>query len=272
MSFAESFGVFAGIPNADYHAASGLSSSFLKRLDISPAYANLPVEFSAIAQKSIDVGTCVHAAVLEGKTTADLGFVIKPEGLSLTTKEGKAWREANPGSLLDADQLEAILKASAAIMEEPDGKFIAEKREGSELSVRVKDDAGRVLKARFDHCEYGMGVIRDIKTAARDVDPDSVAKECDERGYALQAAMYLKVAKLAGLKAEVFRFIFVSTKAPYETAVYDFGPDHPSWGPVNDRLEHLLDLAAQCEERKQYPKRRFHGPLPIPAWSRFSAK
>lgn len=275
-----SFGIFPEVPNRDYHAAPGVSSSHLKRLAVSPAYAKLPVEFSAIAQRSIDIGTLAHGFALDNLTPEQMGFALKPDGMSFASKDGKAWREANPGPLVDSDQIATARAVEAAIFADPDAREVASRRGKSELSLRAAcQDTGLTLKARFDYFEDatvakdGVARIWDIKTTGKGVSPDAFAKVAEDSGYLLQAAHYLHVAKLLGIEVGAFRFVAASTEAPHEVACYDFGPEHPAWEKVNEHLFGLYELHAACAERGDWPKTPWGvRDIGLPSWSRYGAR
>lgn len=272
-------GAFEGVSNADYHASAGISSTHLKRLAESPAHAKLPTKFSPAAQWTIDLGTLAHGRVLEGKWADQLGFAIKPEGFDARTKAGKEWLAANDGRpCVDEEQVKSTQEIEAAILADKDasGILAANANFGrtvgafSELSLRAEYD-GATLRARFDM--FRDGVIWDLKTTSKGVNPDAFGRECEERGYLLQAAHYLHVAKLAGVDAHTFRFVAAETSAPYEVACYDFGPDHHAWEAVNEELFGLYAIHAKCERTGIWPKRKWGaGPVELPAWSKFRAK
>lgn len=309
------WGAFSDVPNSVYHATDGVSASYLKRLAVSPAHAKLPVEFSAVAQRGIDIGTLVHGFVLEGAKPEDMGFeqmpekfdlsgyAQKPEGMSFAKTDGKAWKAeqeaagriivtrdplavaqdawlndvlARKGKVLDHGMLTTARAVESAIFAEPEARRITSRRGRSELSLRAHDaDFGLILKARFDYADPADedGMIWDIKTTARGVDPEAFGFECEDRGYLLQAAHYLHVAELLGIKFAGFRFVAASTVAPYEVGVYDFGPTHPAWGAVNEHLLELYALHKTCAEVGDWPKRAW-GPLDIavPYRSRYGAR
>jgi len=260
-------GIFAGVPNSEYHAAPGVSSSHLKRLAISPAHAKLPLEVSDASRKAMDLGTLAHGLVLEKKDASALGYVVRPEGISLTTKAGREWREANPGPMVDAEQV----ATAKAIAEAVCGSWIPnEITEAThfELSLRAVDPAtGLTLKARFDALLGGC--VFDLKTC-RDSSPDAFGRDCEDREYLVQAAHYMHVARLAGIEADEFRFVAVSTLPPYEVGTYEFGDAHPAFGPARDAHARLLDLHRRCTEANAWPKRD-HGmqPLTLPKWSKY---
>lgn len=258
-------GVFAGVPNKAYHAAKGVSSSYLKRLAVSPANSQLPVEFSATAQRSIDVGTMAHGFLLEGLTIEQMGFTVIP-GIKTTTKP----------NCVTEDMVDTARAVEAAVFADIDARRIASRRGRSELSLRAYDaDTGLTLKARFDYCEEDDGalLIFDLKTTSKGASPESFGKECDEREYLLQSAHYLHVAKLLGVETASFRFVAACTDELYEVGCHDFGPGHPAWEPVNERLHELYTLHAQCAMSGCWPKNRWGvGPVEVPNWSRYAPK
>lgn len=266
-----------GMPAAEYHAAPGLSATVLKKLNISPAHVMIPrEEVSAASQRAMDIGTIAHAQVLEGNINLPaMGFVMRPDGMSFVTKEGKAWKlEQEAANLrpIAAEDVALALTVAAAVIDDEDG-FASVNGAGNipELSL-FSDYHGQAVKARLDMYDPRAFRIVDLKTC-QSAEPDAFARDCEARGYLLQAAHYLNVARLCGLAADSFRFIAASTNAPYEVAVYDFDDHHPAWEAVNARLHELYDLHAKCVRLNKWPKRRWPASeIGVPAFSKFNPK
>lgn len=262
----------------DYHATTGLSSSVIKALHTSPAHVQIPrEEISDASQRAMDIGTIAHAIVLEGSNDlAALGMVAKPDGMKLNTKAGIAWKEEQDALGLRPIDAKAVATATAtasAVLSDD----IARNELGEPQNRKAELSLfcvcyGQPMKARLDMLNLETMNIIDLKTC-QDASPDAFARDCDNRGYLLQAAHYIRIAKMCGLNVSGFRFIAASTNAPHEVAVYDFNESHPSWVIVNDRLDYLYDLHLRCMTSNQWPKRSWlMEPIRVPHYSKFAVK
>lgn len=88
-------GIHFDLPMQDYLDDPALGSSDIVNLSISPlqywsnSHMN-PNRAPDEATEATDLGTIIHEALLEpGKRT----FIVKPDGMSFATKDGKAWRD-----------------------------------------------------------------------------------------------------------------------------------------------------------------------------------
>lgn len=205
-----------------YQSASGVSRSMLEWL----APPRTPAHFKA---KYIDklipdeetpallMGTLTHRCLLEPDTVTD-AFYVKPDGMNYSTKAGKEWRDSHEGRpIITAEQASAINGMRDSVWRHPKASAILKASE-CERSAFV-DDNGLLLKARFDALPRSGNVIADLKTC-EDADLDSVEKAMFNYGLFRQAAFYLRVAELLGLKRDYFVFVFVEKSPPYCVACY----------------------------------------------------
>ena len=76
----------------DYRREAGANQSSLKKILDSPAHYQAALRFKMVPTPAMEMGTALHCRVLDGATAFDRQYVKKPDGLSLATKEGKAWK------------------------------------------------------------------------------------------------------------------------------------------------------------------------------------
>ena len=76
----------------DYRREEGVNQSSLKKILESPAHYQAALKQKFITTPAMEIGTALHCRVLDGATAFDRQYVKKPDGLSLATKEGKAWK------------------------------------------------------------------------------------------------------------------------------------------------------------------------------------
>jgi hypothetical protein len=123
-------------------------------------------------------GMALDCWLTEGAEEFSRQFAIKPQGMSLTTKEGKAWKEAHDGreilshddGLILTDAIDAVRTCSLA-----------------QHTVRRDQPAlGIGLQARPDWINHGAGMLFDLKKTR---DLESFGKQAIDLGYHLQAAL-----------------------------------------------------------------------------------
>ena len=109
-------GLHPTMPAEEYHAVPAMSAGGLKRMRQSPAHfygkqldPNRPE--AGEPTPAMKAGTLFHTALFEPATLA-ARYAIKPEGLSLASKEGKAWKAALPAGV-EAIAAEDMAKAQA---------------------------------------------------------------------------------------------------------------------------------------------------------------
>lgn len=210
------------MPSEQYHAASGVSRSMLEWLTPpkTPAHFRAKYIDKLIPDEetpALTMGTLTHRCILE-PDTMDGAFHVKPDGMSFATKEGKSWRDAHEGKpVIAAGDATAIVGMRDSVWRHAKAAAIL-KASDFERSAFVADDGLR-LKARFDALPKTGNVIADLKTCEK-ADLDSVEKSMLQYGYFRQAAFYLRVANLLGLKRDFFVFVFVEKSPPYAVACY----------------------------------------------------
>ncbi len=226
-------GLFVGVSNEAYHAdKASLSASGLKTFLVSPAdyFAEMQEEERDVApatRRAFDVGTLAHAFALEGLSVEAAGFRIKPDGLSLASKDGKAWADETRAQGLrpiDEDSVSLSRRLALAVVADPSAKFIASRAGTSELSVRVRcPKTGAMLRARYDFAPSSGAWLWDLKTTG-DASPEAFRRSLFDYGYDLQAAHYVAVAQLAGLNYRAVAFAAVSKVGAHSVSLHKFGP------------------------------------------------
>ena len=125
----------------------------------------------------------------------------------------------------------------------------------SEVSTEVSI-IGPEKKARFDLLKKhpkGFYIAYDLKTTSKGF-PQT---ERDWQrwfinyGYYMQAAWYIHVAGLAGIKVAAFNFVAISTKAPYEHAVVKVDADFLHAG--TEKALAAFDLYKKCCLESSWP-------------------
>ena len=246
---------------ATYRAAEAISASDLKWIlpPRTPAHyhAYKTGQIKREETRALVIGTLCHLAVLEPDKLAT-AFALRPDGLDLRTKDGKAWKEAQGDKpILDGEEAAMLDGMSAAVAAHPVARQLLE---GSKREVSLFSDhrTGLKLKGRID--VLGEGFVADVKTAAEG-DAANFAAAVFRYNYHVQAAMY---CQLAGV--ERFSFIAVEKVAPFAVAVYTLSPKALQVG-LNS-LNYALDTIALCTDAGLWPAYSLdEQTLDLPSWA-----
>ena len=246
---------------ATYRAAEAISASDLKWIlpPRTPAHyhAYKTGQIKREETRALVIGTLCHLAVLEPDKLAT-AFALRPDGLDLRTKDGKAWKEAQGDKpILDGEEAAMLDGMSAAVAAHPVARqlLVASKRE---VSLFSDHRTGLKLKGRID--VLGEGFVADVKTAAEG-DAANFAAAVFRYNYHVQAAMY---CQLAGV--ERFSFIAVEKVAPFAVAVYTLSPKALQVG-LNS-LNYALDTIALCTDAGLWPAYSLdEQTLDLPSWA-----
>lgn len=209
------------------------------------------------------MGSIVHRCVLEPDTMAG-AFHIKPDGMNFATKDGKAWRtEHEDCPIISAENADAINGMRDSVWRHPKASAILKASE-FERSAFANDN-GLLLKARFDALPKTGNVIADLKTC-ESADLESVEKAMFQYGYFRQAAFYMRVANLLGMKRNYFVFIFVEKSPPYAVACYTPTDDVLNAGEM--MVSRDLQLLRNCYAEDNWPGYSTDiEPCALPAWA-----
>lgn len=233
------------MPDEEYFAIDALSASDLKKVKSSlsdyQVYKQSPPKKSA----AMSLGTLTHLRVLEGQEavnkalrerfcvlTKDIeGAPINPKTGELygrSTKAFNTWYEENGNGkeiLIEEDfeklngMLEGISRNEYAcrwLSQDGDSEVVIQDEyetevEGTSVIIPRKIKADRLLKNKK--------AIIDLKTADS-IDRRSFVSSVYKWGYHIQQLHYLSVAQSEFPELDVFIFIVIQNKPPYNCAVY----------------------------------------------------
>jgi hypothetical protein len=250
------------LSNAEYHAKEAISSSDVKMVSKSTL-----AHWKAKVYKSsttFDIGTAVHAMVLEG----DKNLVLRgPE-----TRRGNDWKkpyeqaQAEGKTLLTAGDYDLAKEMADSLIMHPIGDRMSGDTVINEASFFATDDkTGLDLKTRPDSYWQANGIVYDIKTCQA-ADPKSFAKDCLNYGYHIQAAFYLHVLNLAGYQADKFLFACIEKTAPYAVAVHELSEEYLEYGRF--QMEAALNEIAEANASGIYGTGWSNGvnTIDLPSW------
>jgi exodeoxyribonuclease VIII len=266
-------GIIHGMANEVYHSTPAVSNTVLSSVARSPAHCfALHVAEDRRKQATTPAffaGTLAHCAILEPAALLDR-YMLKPEGLDMRTKEGKAWKAALPSGVLtiDADEYSTALAQRDAVQGVPElAELLADGV--AEVSAFWRDDeTGLQCKCRPDWVHTlsdGRVILVDVKTTV-DCSPQQFSRSVWKYGYHRQAAWYSAgYARAAGVEVAGFVFASVTSAHPFIAAAHTLDDDYMRIG--QDECRRLLDEYADCKLTGRWPAFPGMNLLSPPAWA-----
>ena len=240
-----------------YRKEAGVNQSSLKKILDSPAHYQAALKNRLIPTPAMEMGTATHALVLDGQKAFDGSYIMKPEGISLATKEGKAWKAEVGRKKILAKGGKDDPWGSVHGMAESLQRLEWYRNDGPEYIKRNEvsiywDWHGVACKARLDSVLIEEGIVLDLKTTDT-VDPELFQKKVVGLGYDFQAAYYAKAAE--GAYGKPFKFIFVAVerKAPYTVDLFEVTPEMMEESMY--KCEQAVRQYALCQENNSWPNR-----------------
>lgn len=258
-------GAYPDIPNDEYHAGVGLSSSGIKTL-IEKTHLHFwlgswmnPDREIKPSTKSMDFGTAFHMALLEPHLFTD-SYIVAPEGIDRRSKAGKEWFETveqNGQKVLRQEEDRAIHRMVASAMKRRITKAVLENAYLYEVSLFWHDTvSGYLMKCRPDimiePCErFPHGLIADVKTC-ESAAPDDFIKSVLNYKYHVSAAHYCegfqRVYKTS--QPPVFVWLAFEKEAPFAAAEYAYSGGLKRLGEIECRAG--IDIFAECMQHNRW--------------------
>ena len=214
------------IPFEDYRAFPYISKSGLVDFLRSPGYYKhrqaQPFEGNAYTR----FGSALDTLITEGPSAFDAEYSVRPPGVDLRTKAGKAWKAEQEGKTpLTGDEGERIKACEQRIYAYPPAQELLTADTQTQISIVWEDeDSGVTLKGRPDFYlpagVFDSPVIVDLKTTG-EADPETFGRTFAKFRYHWQAAMYCAgMTKITGVGHWDFRFLVVERDPPHRVEVY----------------------------------------------------
>ncbi len=230
----------------EYFALAALSSTELRGIDRSPAYAKQCREQGIEVTDAMQFGTMVHARVYDQPGPKYVPF----EG-DRRTKAGKLGWSAilEDGNVpIKRPMFEKIADCAASVLAHPGVQKLLDAADAIEEVVTWERD-GVLCKSKKD--ARSGSCMWDLKTCTS-VDKFSPWKISDML-YHVQAAWYLDGEIRAGLHScDSFRWVTVSTTAPYEVAIFEATDDTIKRG--FEKVDELFATYQECVKRDSWPR------------------
>lgn len=261
-------GIFEGIANETYHQdRKFITNSGLQRFSKSPASFKYLQDNPSESTPAMIEGTIFHDIMEYGLEAFYDKYARLPEGsgTSKAIKQAKADIIANDKIPLKPELYDRLIEMYQQMNKHPiAGEFL---RAGgrNELTIAAQDpETGVHVKIRPDKLT-NKGIIIDYKTTL-DASPAGFAKSVVNFGYHRQAALYLDVARLAGIEVGKFLFLCVEKSAPYLVAVYELDDAAIQLGrDLNNKALSDYSIALERDEWKGYSDEI--ETLKLPSWA-----
>ena len=239
-------GVFYGVPEAIYRQAPGISNSSLKGIDQSPAHYLARLRTPWETTQAQVIGHITHTATLEPHLPPL--YVVRPAGLTFTTKEGKAWRDSQSLPIITEEEAAQISGMSAAVNRHPFARSILNRSEKEVSAFKLDEATGLLIKGRADMVfmdDDNHTVVADLKTC-EDARPAQFMRDAAKWQYHRQAAFYCDL-----FGASQFVFICVEKSAPHGVTVMQYSPEAIQTGRTMYRA--ALATIAACQATNDWP-------------------
>lgn len=241
--------IYKDIPNEDYHAGVGISSSYIRRFGQSQLHA---IEHKQESSPNLKFGTAAHALIVEGQEAFDKEVrVLTGSPYTKAYKEEKAEYEEQGFIVLKEDDVNLIQSMKDNMVYEGNA-YLNAKGKVAEASIYwYEEDV--LCKCRPDMLcpplkepnSDNKIVIIDYKTTIS-CEPFSFNKSVKKYGYDMQAAWYRRGIQMAGYDVEDFVFIAQEKAHPYASKVFRITKEQMDFGWT--MMENYL------EEYKEYQK------------------
>jgi len=244
------------------------AQSYVKHILKSPAHYLAAKQFRFAPTVSMQMGSALHCLALEGEEQLLKDFVVKPEGISLTTKEGKEWKaQAGKKTVLSQEAWRDVYGMTESLRRlewfNPDQ---ADYRKHNELSIYWEAD-GLDCKCRLDRLVLtdDRAIVLDLKTTDS-VDPKIFLKKViGDFNYLFQSGWYTEATIAAFQRPASFVFIGVERSAPYLTRTFEV-----STSMMEEALRQTRrarELLVSCTKAKRWTSPEItHELLELPPW------
>jgi exodeoxyribonuclease VIII len=264
------------MPAEQYHGIAAMSAGGLKRMRQSPAHffgqqldPNRPK--GGEPSPAMKAGTLFHVALFEPSELA-ARYVVKPEGMSFSSKDGKAWREALPSGVevIDAEQLAKARAQARNVCALPEVSALMTEGMAEASAFWIDEQTGELCKCRPDWTSpAGDGVVLIDGKSCQDASPDGFSRTAWNMGYLHTAAWYIDGYQAAtGQRVHGYVFAAVEHEWPHVAAPYMVPDDLLDRARAENRR--LLNRYAECKRSGVWPAYSEGVTLiTLPKWAHF---
>lgn len=175
--------------------------------------------------RAMDLGTLIHAAILEPNVPLDDIAAVSPFA-DFRTKAAQEWKadQREMGKMIATEEdIRAASGCEQVFAEDYSQRFAGDYK--TEVAVFGVIGATQI-KGMIDLVPDNLDVLVDLKTTARIGNLRDVANTIISRGYHWQAALYLDLWNAAsGENRTRFVICFIEVAAPHESAWVEISPE-----------------------------------------------
>jgi exodeoxyribonuclease VIII len=246
----------AGMTDAEYRKATGLSQSSLKTFLISPAHYLASTEEVREPTKAMNFGSAFHANMLASEPNDFYAVKKKVDGRS---KEGKAYNDLfavdNAGKIIiDEEEHSTIIAMADSIMAHPEALRLMSGLTHKEVAVFATADLGSGKEVRLKglidgYSETGRYII-DLKSC-ESASPEKVRRAIWDFRYDIQNCHYDWLLKTNNKPVDDFYFIFCEKLPPYAVGCYKISAE--SLIKSQNVWAFNIDYFSVCQSTGKYP-------------------
>lgn len=235
-----------------------LSASIAKiLLSASPAHARaahprLNPEYEQRQDEKFDIGTAVHALLLEG--VGNVHIVHADSWRTAAAKEERDLaRQAGRVPLL-ATQWQDVQRMCDAVQQQL-GRLDMDPlplTNGKPEQTITWQENGVWCRARLDWLHDDMLTLDDVKSTGLSADPEVWSSRVMFRGgFDVQAVMYRRAVRALTGRLPEFRFVVMETSDPFAVSVVSLAPD--ALALADAKLDKALSIWDRCLEAGDWP-------------------
>jgi len=240
-------GIHYDIPELEYHALPGLSSTGIKQLLDSPARFKYDQAHRKV-KREFDLGHVVHAMVLG--TGLETVVVDAEEWRTQKIKDEVEAIRAEGRVPLRPSQMATARAMYDAVLAHPDARLFVSGGVPEASLIWDDPETGIRCRGRLDYL-HGAPVVVDLKTA-RSADPRKFGKTAAEYGYDTQAAHYRNGLELTrGDRNPRFIHDSAETEPPHLVSTVELDDNFITIGAA--RVRAAIATYQRCVETDTWP-------------------
>lgn len=244
-------------PDGDYRRQAGESQSHLKSILQSPAHYKANANRRFRPSSVMTIGTATHCKTLEGEKTFESSFVLKPDHIKYTTKEGREWRDSQKRkTILSNDgndrQWDSVIGMTESLRrmdwfnpDQPDY------RKFNEVSF-YWEEQGIPCKARLDRIVVTDDEVHviDLKTTDS-ISVEKFQSKAVDLGYDFQAGWYTHAAEVIYKRPARFTFVAIERNEPWSIGIFEVPPE--MLAEARRKNELALSTLRNCLDSGEWP-------------------
>lgn len=248
------------MPNDDYHAYEGLSSTGVKNILRSPAHYKSDVFERS---RAMEIGSAIHAAVLEPDYFKEKYMLLedvptrqKPEykaavkALSTKDADGNCTGDGSQYVFIktEIDNLRGMYRS---VKRNKTAMAIYQQGGFSELAAFIECPVtGVLMKCKFDRITAETDISLDLKKC-QDARKEAFTRAIGSYGYYISAAYYSHIYRLLTGCDLSFKYNAIEEKAPWGSKVYTADAGSILMGEI--KFNEALLIYKECSDKNEWP-------------------